>query len=175
MRVDLSDLMDENLVKQGMLGYKNEIVMPEDSILEVDGVPAEHIPVQTLHGLLGGVMYTTCQIVLARQFTFDRYQVCVMRHREREFDVPYAHGKNKSPAMSSPRQISPAPSPVVQRASAPRTQRSARPITHETHEALVRKTMAQNGNSLSNFTWIPAWDNLRDDEKVCPHFPNIHA
>ena len=167
--------MDENLVKQGMLGYKNEIVMPGDSILEVDGVPAEHIPVQALHSLLGGVMYTTCKIVLARQFTFDRYQVCVMRHREREFDVPNAQGKNKSPAMSSPRQISPAPSPVVQRASAPRTQRSARPITHETHEALVRKTMAQNGNSLSNFTWRPAWDNLRDDEKVCPHFPNIHA
>ena len=134
--------MDENLVKQGMPGYKNEIVMPGDSILEVDGVPAQHIPVRELHELLGGVMYTSVDIVLARQFTFDRYHVRVMRHREREFDMPFAHG-TKSPAMNSPRQISPTLTPAVQRASAPRAQRSARPLTHETHEALVQKTLSQ--------------------------------
>ena len=41
----INDLMDCNAVKQGESGYLNEKIVPGDRIIEVNGQPAEHVPV----------------------------------------------------------------------------------------------------------------------------------
>jgi hypothetical protein len=49
--VAIDDLVDPHLVSQGEPGYSNPVVGVGDRILAVGGRPAEHIPVQELHGL----------------------------------------------------------------------------------------------------------------------------
>jgi hypothetical protein len=49
--VAIDDLVDLHLVSQGEPGYSNPVVGVGDRILAVGGRPAEHVPVQELHGL----------------------------------------------------------------------------------------------------------------------------
>ena len=49
--VAIDDLVDRHLVSQGEPGYSNPVVGVGDRILAVGGCPAEHVPVQELHGL----------------------------------------------------------------------------------------------------------------------------
>jgi hypothetical protein len=50
--VEVDDLVDEHFVSQGASGYSNPAVRVGDRILAVDGLPAEHVSVQKLHGKL---------------------------------------------------------------------------------------------------------------------------
>jgi hypothetical protein len=49
--VAVDDLVDPNFVPQGKPGYSNPVVRVGDRILAVSGRPAEHVPVQQLHGI----------------------------------------------------------------------------------------------------------------------------
>ena len=125
--------MDENLLQQGMPGYRNEIVMPGDSILEVDGIPCQHYTVEKLNQLLQGIKYTLAEIVLARRNTFDRYKVRVIRHRERDYDLQYDASPLSIPqwnlrpfqAAIPETSSSDGPNSSIQRASRSSTQRTS--------------------------------------------------
>ena len=49
--VAVDDLVDPNFVPQGKPGYSNPVVRVGDRILVVSGRPAEHVPVQEIHGI----------------------------------------------------------------------------------------------------------------------------
>jgi hypothetical protein len=57
--VAVDDLVDPNFVPQGKPGYSNPVVRVGDRILAVSGRPAEHVPVQELHGISHPCL-TTC-------------------------------------------------------------------------------------------------------------------
>jgi hypothetical protein len=158
--------MDANLVKQGMPGYQNDIVMPGDSILEVDGVPAEHVPADTLHSLLAGVSYTTVSIVLARRHTFHVYQICVMRHlQHHEHEIHDT--RNEEAALSYTHPCN----PVAQRVSMRAQRTSMPPQAHQSSPEMTQSL--EHSMSHSNFEqrvgmppaiqhWSPVWDNLKE-------------
>ena len=146
--VSVIDLYDKNFVKQGEPGYINPTIMPGDSILEVDGTPAEHVPVDKLHHLLSGKIHTCVKIVLARELTFDQYQVNVIRHKKHEFGDPLAsadHRRHKHADSTTHR---------MEHGSATRMQRSAAPphnLTPQLQGAL---------NDSRSDRWSPVYENM---------------
>ena len=149
----MADLYDENFVKQGTPGYMNDSIVPGDSILEVDGVPAEHVPVDKLHDLLRGAMHTCVNIVLARQLTFDQYRVRVLRHRKKEFDALLASPRGQMHAESN--------GSTMQRTSAPRMQRSAAPVLNGTPQTVESYGALDLTDVSRSQRWSPVFENLK--------------
>ena len=52
MQVD--DLVDVNMLRQGEPGYSNEVVTPADSILSIDGRDAQWVSLPEIHNMLRG-------------------------------------------------------------------------------------------------------------------------
>jgi hypothetical protein len=76
----VKNMMDTNLVKQGMPGYSNQEVSPGDRIIAVDGRECVSANLADIHKLLKGFAYTEVELTLARRSSGAVYTIRVMRH-----------------------------------------------------------------------------------------------
>ena len=77
--LQVDDLVDQNGVLQGQMGYSNPLVMPNDTLIRVDGMSVESTTVQNLHHLLGGRTDSLVQLCFSRS-TGEEYTVKAKRH-----------------------------------------------------------------------------------------------
>jgi hypothetical protein len=97
----VDDLIDEDYIQQGQPGYANELVMPGDKLLQVDGVGVESTDVRKLHEMLGGSMHSLVELAFARGQGGEQYSVKVRRHGLHE------HDRKPGPAQPTARPTPP--------------------------------------------------------------------
>ena len=93
--VEVNDLVDANFVRHDQPGYTNPAIAPGDRILKIDGIIAEHVSVETLHGMLLGEAATPVRLLLARP-SGTVYVVTAMRHALHAFDALGSRSGNLS-------------------------------------------------------------------------------
>jgi hypothetical protein len=84
--VEVNDLVDANFVRHDQPGYSNPAIAPGDRILKIDGMIAEHVAVETVHGMLLGEAATPVRLSLARP-SGTEYVGTAMRHARHVFDA----------------------------------------------------------------------------------------
>ena len=84
--VQVDDLVDVNFVRHDEAGYCNPHIDVGDVLFEVDGTPAQHVSIQTIHQLFVGELHAPVTLSLVRAQTGQVYQVTVLRHNFHSFD-----------------------------------------------------------------------------------------
>ncbi|MGB1597128.1 MAG: hypothetical protein ACPIOQ_30490, partial [Promethearchaeia archaeon] len=84
--VQVDDLVDVNFVRHDEAGYCNPRIDVGDVLFEVDGTPAQHVSIQTIHQLFAGELHAPVTLSLVRAQTGQVYQVTVLRHNFHSFD-----------------------------------------------------------------------------------------
>ena len=83
--MEVEDLMDMNMVKQGEPGYSNEVVNPGDLILSIDGHEAQTASLDRIHEMLRGELHSAVALDLLRPSTNTMFTVRCCRHRNHEY------------------------------------------------------------------------------------------
>eukprot|EP00802_Teleaulax_amphioxeia_P003351 Tamp_03354.p1 GENE.Tamp_03354~~Tamp_03354.p1 ORF type:complete len:1136 (-),score=161.54 Tamp_03354:370-3582(-) len=83
--MEVEDLMDMNMVKQGESGYSNEVVKPGDLILSIDGHEAQTASLDRIHEMLRGELHSAVALDLLRPGTNTVFTVRCCRHRNHEY------------------------------------------------------------------------------------------
>jgi len=91
----VKDLLDQNYIRHDQHGYRNPPIAEDDRILQVDGVEAEHVDVDTLHRMLAGPLHSIAVLTLARRSTGEVYRVEALRHGEHAFDHSLGPGMHR--------------------------------------------------------------------------------
>ena len=131
--------------------------------MQVDGQAAEHVSVEELRGLLGGGLYSICELLLARQAPDGServFTVRALRHRFHMFDV--MDGVN-SPRQDEPPELIARQAPKVQ-AQRAAPQRSAAPpptaarqmIEGDALDAECTRIMEGHADMLYSCSWSKA-------------------
>ena len=85
--VEVLDLMDINMVKQGEPGYCNETIRPGDRILCIDGRDAQTKSLDQLHEMLRGELHSSVTLDMMRPGTERVFTVKCCRHRNHEYTI----------------------------------------------------------------------------------------